>query len=331
MHAARKHKRCLHPLASPEICDKIVSAHSVQRSRTLEQIIDCTRHVNTFFPPTSDSAGRLKLHTVGWREASTFTGYCAKHDAIAFEPLEKTDFCGTPEQCFLVAYRALCHEVYQKLGILKADAVVRQMVDRGFSTEDQRDVQDFWNTFEAGSRDGLSDFQRLKAVMDKQLLSKDYSGWSRVVINFQGDLCVASTGTVSPNRNLEGEELQTLHNQDVPMESLPFGVVAAPQGGAVVFCWRGGEVAPQMFVEALLKKGIDRLPGLLVQFMFAYVENTFFSPSWWEALSEDDRRHLENLAAIGNPYYTDFQYSIAQFVPWKVTGIVSVAAAENLL
>ena len=64
---------------------------------------------------------------------------------------------------------------------------------------------------------------------------------------------------------------------------------------------------------------MDALPGLLVQFMFAYVENTFFSPIWWRSLAEEDRSHVGALARMPNAYYTGFSYVPRQLVPWQVS------------
>ena len=55
----------------------------------------------------------------GIRRASTFTGFCTKHDNAVFVPLEKAPFEGTKEQCFLLAYRALARELYLKRGVLR--------------------------------------------------------------------------------------------------------------------------------------------------------------------------------------------------------------------
>jgi SEC-C motif len=318
--AASRLKHCLHPLAASGVCDRIVSAHTIQRSRAMQQIIDSTNHVRTFFPMMPDgSTGGLQLHRVGWREASTFTGFCAKHDSLTFKPLETVDFDGSPEQCFLIGYRALCHEIHQKSSVLKSEPALRSLVDRGFSEEEQRLVHAMWETHEAGARKGLSDFQELKTVMDRELLSRDYSGWRRAVIRFRGDLCVASTGAVSPNRDIDGRPLQVLHDLDAAIEELPFGIVATPEGGAAVFIWRIGDVAPRNFVESLLKREKRSIAGLIVQFVFAYIENTYFSNSWWGSLSKANREHLASLAAIGNAYYSDFVYQPCRFVPWEIT------------
>lgn len=316
-----KHKSCLHPSAGAGICDQIVSAHSVQRGRTLERIVDRTQHVHTFTPLTADENGGPLLQRIGWRKASTFTGFCAKHDALTFEPLEKNEFVGSPEQCFLIGYRGLCHEVFQKVSALQANKALRDILDKGMSVESQKQLQGEWDVIEAGTRAGLADFVGLKGLMDEQLLARDYSNWSHAIVSFRGDLCLASTGTLSPNVDLDGRRLQVLHDVGAHQESLPFGLVATSDGGAVVFIWRPGEAAPQLFLESLFRKGNQNLPSLLVQVLFAYVENTYFSARWWESLPVAPRDHLTALAGIANPYYTDIHYSLSTLVPWEITQV----------
>ena len=63
---------CPHPSAAPAICDKIVSAHTIQRSRVLERITDASNHVQTFFSErTNYSADGPRVLRVGWKFWST--------------------------------------------------------------------------------------------------------------------------------------------------------------------------------------------------------------------------------------------------------------------
>jgi hypothetical protein len=320
---ASAQKICLHPLAAVGVCNRIISAHTIQRSRILEEIVDPSNHLRTFFPMDMDEAGTLRLHRVGWREASTFTGFCGKHDDQTFKALETGVFEGTPEQCFLIGYRAVCHEVFKKLANLKSLPIVRTMVDRGRPLSDQKEIQGMWNTFQAGTRKGLEDFLAVKTSMDAQILKTEYSGWSTAIVRFKGELCLASTGSVSVNRDMEGRELQTLHEYNSDVKPLLFGVVVVPGGGAVVLIWPAGANAPRAFVESLMNQGVENLPGLLTQFMFAYVENTYFSDSWWKSLSQRERHHLTSLAGITNAYYTKFNYLTSKFTPWAIEGVAT--------
>jgi hypothetical protein len=328
-----REKRCLHPSAAAGVCDRIVSAHTIQRSRILQRIVDSTGKLLTFFPPQLEfSTGypRLQLNRVGWRQASTFTGFCARHDSVTFKPLETKPFDENDiEQSFLVGYRALCHEVYTKSALLKSTPAVRRLADRGLSPELQREIQGTWDIWAAGTRKGLADFESVKDVMDEQILNGSYSGWARAVISFEGDLCVASTGAISPNRDIDGKKLQTLHNIESEVQEMMFGLTATPGGGTGVFIWRESDSAPLAFVRSLLRYDRRVLPSLIVQFMFAHIENTYFSDKWWGTLSQIDRSRIESLANISNPYYTEFRYlPFAKLVPWNVTNVLTIGAAS---
>lgn len=275
--AESKLEHCLHPSAAPGTCDKIVSAHTTQRSRVLDQIIDSQNHVYAFFSQHTDfSLDGPRVLRVGWKEASTFTGFCSKHDGATFRPLETRDFDGSLEQCFLVGYRALCHEIHQKSRMLKSQRTFLKLIDRGLPVDAQVEMQRMGAAQEAGFRKGLEDFGRLKTIMDKQLLERAYSGWDRTVIAFNGPLSIASTGAVSPNRDLEGAQLQVLHDPNAAAQEVLFGTVATPGGGAAIFLCRADETIPQTFVEGLVRKAPERVCSLIAQFAFVYIENTFF-------------------------------------------------------
>ena len=153
-----------------------------------------------------------------------------------------------------------------------------------------------------------------------QLLNQNYDGWNRAVIEFAGDLCVSSTGSINPNRVLNGNELQALHD-DAPLEALLFGIAATSEGRAAVFTWPENQIAPRTFVTSLLNYE-KYLPGILVQFMFAFIENTFFSERWWNSLSDTERRHLSGLARIANAYYDPFEFISSKMVHRKITKVV---------
>lgn len=310
-------KRCLHPLASAQMCDRIVSAHTMQRSRVLERLVDVSNHLWTFYQELGD-----KPRHVGWREASTFPGFCGRHDDSTFRALEKAPFTGTTEQCFLIGYRALCHEVHQKRASIRTSSLIRDLGDRGYPEAVQRDLQSSYAAIDAGARKGLAAFEALKGSMDQQLLSADYSAWSRLVVRFAGQLCVASTGVVSPDRDLDGRQLQVLHDPDPrKQETLLYGVDATNDGGAVVLVWPSHQRAPARFVASLVARGPEVLPGLLVQFMFAFVENTYFSGHWWESLGEKQKGKIVELAHLENAYYAPFAYGEGSFVPWQTVDV----------
>jgi hypothetical protein len=83
-----------------------------------------------------------------------------------------------------------------------------------------------------------------------------------------------------------------------------------------VLVWRADESAPGRFVDSLLNVGGARLPGMLAQFMFAYIGNTYFSADWWQTLNAEQQAHIRRLAQMGNAYYTHWTYEEIP-MPWS--------------
>lgn len=322
MHNAWQHETCLHPQASPSNCNRIVAAHSVQRSRVLDKLVDAENHVLRLWPLfVEDGDTKLELQRIGWRKASTFTGFCAKHDSQTFAPLENSQFTASTEQCFLIGYRALCHEVFQKMGSVQATPAVRRIVDRGMPAWAQRRAQYIHELSSAGVRHGLADRRLQKEKMDHSLLNGSYIGWTRALILFDGPLSVTSTGVITPTKDIFGKPLQELHREEI-VEGLMFGMATTARGGGVVFLWANSDPAPRAFVDSLLAVTEANLPGILIQVFFAYCENTFFSGEWWSSLSKDLQERVTSLAKIANPYYDDsLVFPPLPLVPWKITSI----------
>jgi hypothetical protein len=217
---AGEQKMCLHPNAGRGVCDKVISAHSIQRSSVLDRIVDSSNHVLSFYPPSLDTTGRLKIHSVGWREASTFTGFCAKHDNLVFRPLESEEFTGTEQQTFLAGYRALCRELFQKAASFRSAHVMDDFLRAGQMDGMQALAIRLHDSFNNGVRAGLEQLQEIKRTADQWLLKRDYSALSSAVITFSGEFCVASSGATSPHQDFTGAELQRLQDLGEPVQGL---------------------------------------------------------------------------------------------------------------
>ncbi|PAF31092.1 hypothetical protein [Paenibacillus sp. 7516] len=72
------------------------------------------------FSKTYLDNGKFKLHEVGKGKASTFTGFCNKHDSKIFRPIESYVYkISDTEQNFLFAYRAFALGYYERYSAYK--------------------------------------------------------------------------------------------------------------------------------------------------------------------------------------------------------------------
>jgi hypothetical protein len=307
-------KRCLHPLASPANCGRIIDAHTVQRRGPLSQIIDRSGQCLTFFDPKAFETSKPVRR--GWKEASTFKGFCERHDGPTFAPVERVKFVGTSEQCFLLAYRAECHELYQKEATKNSHEPIRHLLDRGRPAGIQRAIQEMQRHAGEGVTYGLAEARRHKSRMDEELLQHDFGGLQHLFVRFGGPLAVVSTGAPCPNNSLPKWRSQNFHN-DAPIERVYVNVVTTEVGGAVVLSYRSEAHDMRVFIEELQRVDSSHLPAILVQLMFAYLENTYFSAEWWDTLNPAEKEHVAILAVRTEPYYTPWEYWRGLHVPWS--------------
>ena len=262
--------------------------------------------------------------SVGWKQATTFPGFCSKHDGPTFAPLEAVLFAGTAEQCFLLAYRSLCFELYQKRGALRAMPFTRQLLDRGLAPQEQAEVQDDMDAYAEASIAGLRDLGETKTELDKALLSQDWGAIESDIVSFRGAIEVVSSGAAAPSADLRGTPLQRYEDLDTRLEELYWNVVATDSGGAVVIGRRRNCPVMQRFVDDILRQGRAALPSIVVQLLFLFLENTYFSAEWWKALSAADRMLLRRLAAEIDASPAVIDQRRQGLIGWQITGTQSV-------
>ena len=133
-----KKKECLYPKGHPHECSKkIIAAHSIQKSKVLQSISNESNDVMTFYQSEEE-----KLRYVGWKQASTFNGFCGKHYKQIFSVIEDRKIEPTNEQIFIFGYRAFCHELYQKSASLRYQPYALENLIKGRSQFEQQRILD---------------------------------------------------------------------------------------------------------------------------------------------------------------------------------------------
>ena len=289
---------CLHPEASVTECKgKIVRSHSIQRRGGLERI---ARNGHVYQYPMS-LAGLLKARgtvtpsLVGIRNASVFTGFCARHDSETFVPIDTQPFSGTIDQCFLVAYRALARELYAKRH--QAEMLPYQStLDKGVPLPLQVDYQKDFRIYSKGVTAGLSDTELRKAEFDRALISRDFSPTKYYVIQFDTTPDFLCSGGVAIQSDFQGNVLQGVEefwDTSRSLEYTTYSLLTTPTGGAAVFCWIGHSINAFKFVKSLHSLSDSAIPHALTRFTFEFFENISIRPEWWEGLDEPSRSAIQ--------------------------------------
>jgi SEC-C motif len=291
---------CMHPGAAPGVCDRVIEAHTVGRSLALKQVVDETNHVLSFMVPTMGKDGLPLPGRIGWKRASTITGFCGKHDAETFRAVEDEPFSASAEQCFLLAYRAVCYELFQKGGALKSAPVVKRHIDRGRKPSEQAEIQSFLSMLGVATAAGDRDMREIKEAMEKALIGATWDTIHSLVVRVDGVVDVVTSGGASPSETMEGEKVQELADLQVRLQALYLNVIPDPDGsgGWYVFSWRKGSPAIEKVVASLERVSRSSLADVLVHLQFVLYENTFLRRQWWANLGDPARDLLRRAMFI---------------------------------
>jgi len=109
---------------------------------------------------------------------------------------------------------------------------------------------------------------------------------------------------VTPDFDLKGRKLQNLEDLHVVIEPLMFNMMPIDSNGfAAIFSWPATTSSGRRFIESLIDRNDvgEAIPQAVVRFMFGWIENTYFSPRWWENLEDTVRYVIAELAMAYPP------------------------------
>jgi hypothetical protein len=318
----------VHPEAAAGVCEGgIVQAHTIQRNGGLSQIARDGHvvHFKADFGSLVQSGGRFLPKSVGLKDASTFTGFCGKHDNETFRPIEVAPISDTPEQAHRLGYRAVCYELYAKMSVIDALPKTKEF-DRGLTPFDQWWVHFKVNAELFGADEGLLDVRNQKSLYDASLLSEDYSKVRYAFIWLDQCPDVMSTGVHTPVCGFDGSAIQTVEDfadTSRRLDMVAFALLGTDTGGLAAFVWPSDSDVNAKLVTTLVDLGGELIPDALVRFAVSTSENTYFSPDWWDGLGNStqgvlaDRVHLEPNVGQDMDRLLDDGLRLAK---WKVAG-----------
>jgi hypothetical protein len=284
---------------------KIINAHTVSKSSTLKAIADNTNHVlglKINLPNLFKGEGELEPEKIGINQASTFKGFCAKHDKELFSCVEDRHFVGDEEQNFALMYRSVAKELYAKEGSLQSAEFLKG-ADKGKDPFQQMMIQEFASGNMSGVDTGHKELSEFKALLDEHLLKKSDIDLCHVIFESSSSIAVVASSIVSPINDFNGQMIQDLGDLDVKAEGITFNTINSDGKGFVVFSWLKSAQVIKRFMDSLLSIEQSDIFSALIRFFFESAENTYISPKWWDALDDNMRDRIKELIMSGvNPF-----------------------------
>jgi hypothetical protein len=282
-------RRCYHPLAGSS-CGKFMSAHSIQEAKELKSIINKKSKVIQI-SSSVNQYNIYKAEEVGKGVVSTFFGFCEPHDNHLFRPIDAQTIIPTNEQAFLLAYRSICKELFNK------ENGVNILLDSIEECQNDLLNAQLKNVL-LGNKVGLDSLQKHKNSFDNEYLTSSFSDVRHYTLFFDSEPILHFSGLTYPDCNFEGKAIQNILSAP---SMLTFSSVLTDNGWAIVFSWlKGSSSVCEQFINSLencLFKG-ENLTDLLFNFILKSCENVVFSPSWWNYLSENLQNGIIDIVKV---------------------------------
>lgn len=291
-------KYCFHPDAGKKCKGSIIQAHTIQRRGSLSKIAGGGKVMNFTAPDAHIlKTGKTSASLIGIKEASIFTGFCGHHDDQTFKPIETQAFQFTDEHFFLLAYRAICKELYEREIWVRSMPHLRNL-DRGYPIENQRLIQYWAKKLEIASGFRRDCVLHHKQYYDRLLNSRDFSELRYYAIRLGEIPDIVCSAAFCPRFDFT-EILLQQPNRSRIYDVITCSIVATEAGGVIVFSWVGRSAVCERFVWSLDQYGDEELPHAIVRLAFYSFQNMYGRPAWWNNLDQASQDKLLRRREIG--------------------------------
>ena len=225
---------------------------------------------------------------MGIREASTFTGFCSRHDDQLFAPIEKEAFLATTKQIALLGYRGICYELFMKKSSLRVlDFQAEQ--DKGEPISYQQLHQKALFYRRVGIIRAIEELEEQKAYYEEIIFHNSVDALGYYVVHISEAPEVQCCGIVQATHDFKGNKIFELGQLELHSNLIAFSLIPTDFGGAAVFSWPAKHGKSEEVFKTFHELTDSDLPHAILRFTFEFFENTYFSPDWWEGLDDLSR------------------------------------------
>ena len=279
--------RCLH-FDSGNQCDNIIAAHSIQKSGQLKHIAENNHvmRVNSSLGALIKNEGKPSISKVGWNKASTFNGFCKKHDNDLFKPIDEHSLLPNSYQIMLYAYRCLCREYFVKENS-------RDLAKEYANDSRTKSPMTMGNS--EGTDKGFNTLKYHKQAFDASLENGSYDDIVYVCFSSDDAWHIQFSGLFYPDFDFMGRGLQDLGNLDHHWDLVTFFTAPMSTGWAFVLAWhKNSHEACSIFTSSLAEsmQNGKKVEDSLFRLGISCCENHAFRPSWWDGLTKEDKNRI---------------------------------------
>ncbi|WP_139841260.1 SEC-C domain-containing protein [Acinetobacter sp. ANC 3813] len=302
--------QCLHRHIDKCSSSTSIQSHSISKRKSLSSIAK-NNHV---YGLKLEFRGKMSFKKMGLGQASTFAGFCEKHDNKLFESFEKNNFQKSRKQLFDLCYRALCIEHYHMKSVFNFFQYMKQHIDNQEDFDQQIERQISINCLIKFYKIGIKNSNNHKSELEKSFLEPKHEDHLTHYIFELHKGYPAFLGCTCFNMEFDlcGNRLQNLGNlSDLP-RNIFINCVSFDGQGFFILSWfnKNNEYGNKILNSILKSK--NSIEDNLFSLCFLYVQNTYVSPSWYENLTDFQKSDLEKMQMFWND---DDKFSIHLIKP----------------
>lgn len=289
-------KKCLAPIDDNAQCSKkIIRAHTISKSSNLKAIAE-NGHIltmsNVIEKIKNDNPFVPSVKKVGINQASTRNMFCEKHDRELFSVLENQKIIFSNEQIFKLTYRNICKELFEKYSITNSKSeVFEQLIN---SNKD-------YKIYQNGTQIGIRDLERIKILLDNDLLKCNFDNIKFYVIIFNEICPIMTSCAFLPYKDFYKNILLDVKDETKYYNYISLSTLSIEQDkSAIVFSWihkdKETDAHCKKFVKSLNILSDKQKCGAIFNFLFTFSENIYFSEKWWNSLAQETKNMIEKCA-----------------------------------
>ncbi|WP_265939759.1 hypothetical protein [Bacillus thuringiensis] len=299
-------RECFH---QDENCSgNIIKAHSIQNNRILNKIAE-DGEVCMITGENDDSLILTStMERIGRKRATTFTGFCGRHDKDLFTPIEDKEYQkGNQEQEFLFAYRALAKEYHTKttvgdmyrkvLQYLRAEEYDKLSdIFNGNSKPEIHKIVHVARTFKkclVGNEYAEAKLNLYKDRMNSFLENSQFDEIITEVIELNEEYHIAVSSITFIEKDLNGRIINNIGDSKISLA--PLFITVFPQDGKTYILlsyFKRNERRYKFIKEQILTESIEMQKVIVSNLIVAYLENWAISPIKWNELSKEMRAKI---------------------------------------
>jgi len=238
--------------------ENIINAHTISKSTSLAPIAE-NGHVLSFVKRVNQTYEEYWApQKIGINKATTLQCFCGYHDNILFKNIDQKKFEPNATAAFLMSYRNLCKELYEKIISVK-------LLDLGEEFFMSQDEFRHWS-LRAAETAALEDLKNRKCRFDKMLKSQRYSKFKFKSFKMPSEIKFTCSASTFIDVDINGNEIQDLINTDGEKSYISVSAVYNDGALYVFFAWDLESDAHAQILVSSIEESDDPIKQIVLYF-----------------------------------------------------------------